>query len=79
MDLSHGVESWAWAGAMEVESWSGFWSGIYSWTGVGSDSPVPNAYFYEALSFYSVCFFCHVLLTYVNQNLNICFIINRQV
>ena len=40
MDLSHRVESWAWAGAMKVESWSGFWSGIYSWTGVGSDSPV---------------------------------------
>ena len=38
-----------------------------------------NAYFYEALSFYSLCFFCHVSLTYVNQDLNICFIINRQV
>ena len=38
-----------------------------------------NAYFYEALSFYSVCFFCHVSLTYINQDLNICFIINRQV
>ena len=38
-----------------------------------------SAYFYEAPSFYSVCFFCHVSLTYVNQDLNICFIINRQV
>ena len=24
MVLSHGVVSWAWAGAMEVQSWSGF-------------------------------------------------------
>ena len=81
MDLSHGVESWALAGAMEVESWSEFWSGIYirGQELVLIHQFLVNAYFYEAISFYSVCFFCHVSLTYVNQDLNICFIINRQV
>ena len=77
------MESWAWAGAME---WSGFWSGIYSIIVALRGQELVlihqflvNAYFYEALSFYSLCFFCHVSLTYVNKDLNMCFIINRQV
>ena len=69
-----------------VESWSGFLSGIYSvivalrgQVLVLIHQFLVNAHFYEALPFYSLCFCCHVSLTYVNQDLNICFIINRQV
>ena len=69
-----------------MKSWSGFLSGIYSVIVAPRGQELVlihqflvNAYFYEALSFYSLCFFCHVSLTYVNQDLNICLIINRQV
>ena len=53
-----------------MESWSGFWSGIYSVIValhgqelVLINQFLVNAYFYKALSFYSLCFFCHVSLT----------------
>ena len=69
-----------------METWSGFLSGIYSVIValrrqklVLIHQFLVNAYFYEALSFYSLCFFCHLSLTYVNQDLYICLIINRQV
>ena len=76
--LGLGLEPW-------MESWSGFLSGIYSVIVAHRGQELVlihqflvNAYFYEALSFYSLCFFCHVSLTYVNQDLYICLIINRQ-
>ena len=69
-----------------MESWSGFLSGIYSVIVALRGQELVlihqflvNAYFYEALSFYSLCFFCNVSLIYVNQDLYICLIINRQV
>ena len=64
-----------------VESWSGLWSGIYSVIVALRGQKLVlihqflvNNNFYETLSFY-----CHESLTYVNQDLNICFIINSQV
>ena len=70
-----------------MESWSGFLSGIYSVIVAPHGQELVlihqflvNAYFYKALSFYSLCcFFCHVSLTYVNQDVFSCLIINRQV
>ena len=60
-----------------MESWSGFWSGIYSVIVALRGQELVlihqflvNSHFYEPLSFYSLCFFCHVSLTYVNQDLD---------
>ena len=77
-----------WSLGLGLEPWSGVLEWILKWNIfsyfalrgqelVRIHQFLVNAYFYEALSFYSLC--CHVSLTYVNQNLNICFIINRQV
>ena len=50
--------------SLGVESWSGFWSGICSVIVALRRQELVlihqffvNAYFYEALSFYSLCFF----------------------